>query len=52
MRGIPVQATADKGRKFLAHQVQQMAAIVKAIKEDKVSEELYREYNDRVYRGK
>ena len=50
MRGEPGPSTAEKGRKFLAHQVEQMASIVKAIKEDKVAGQLYREYNERTYR--
>jgi len=50
MRGIPGPATADKGRKFLRHQIEQMALIVKAIKDDTASAELYREYNERVYK--
>jgi len=49
MRGIPGPATSEKGRAFLEHQVKQMAAIVKAIKEDKVAPALYREYNSRIY---
>jgi creatinine amidohydrolase len=49
-RGTPGAATAEKGRAFLQHQVQQLAAIVKAIKEDKVAGELYREFNRRIYK--
>ncbi len=49
MRGDPCPATAEKGDKFLEHQVQRMAAIVKAIKEDQVAGQLYREYNERIY---
>jgi creatinine amidohydrolase len=50
MRGVPGPATAEKGSNFLAHQVQRMAAIVKAIKDDDVAAQLYREYNERIYR--
>jgi creatinine amidohydrolase len=49
MRGNPGPATAEKGCKFLAHQVQRMATIVKAIKDDHVAEQLYKEFSERIY---
>ncbi len=49
-RGKPGPATAEKGRIFWQHQIESLAAIVRAIKEDTVAERLYREYNRRIYR--
>jgi creatinine amidohydrolase len=49
VRGTPGPATAEKGRKFLKHQIERMAQIVRSIKEDHVAEELYHEYNTRIY---
>src|SRR5687768_2955683 len=50
-RGSPGLATAEKGKIFWDHQVQSLSRIVKAIKEDKVAPALYREFNERIYRG-
>lgn len=49
-RGEPGQATAEKGRKFWEHQIERLAAIVKAVKDDPLAGELYREFNERIYR--
>ncbi len=49
-RGAPHHATAEKGRLFWEHQVRQLAALVKAIKDDRVAQELYQEFNQRIYR--
>ncbi|MCZ7573749.1 MAG: creatininase family protein [Ardenticatenaceae bacterium] len=48
-RGTPGPSTAEKGRMFWEHQVERLVAIVKAIKEDTRAEELYREFNNRIY---
>lgn len=50
-RGAPGHATAEKGRIFWEHQIQSLAAIVKAIKEDEVAAALYQEFNRRIYQG-
>ena len=49
-RGAPNHATAEKGRLFCEHQMRQLATLIKAIKEDQVAGELYREFNQRIYR--
>jgi creatinine amidohydrolase len=48
-RGAPGQATAEKGRIFWEHQVESLAAIVRAIKQDTRASELYQEFNGRIY---
>lgn len=49
-RSAPAQATAEKGRRFWGHQVGQLAALVRAIKQDQLAGQLYREFNQRIYR--
>ncbi len=49
-RGTPGPATPEKGRIFWEHQIKQLAAIVKAIKDDDQAETLYRDFNERIYR--
>jgi creatinine amidohydrolase len=50
-RGTPGLATAEKGRQFWEHQIRQLARIVRAIKDDTAAPALYREFNERIYRG-
>jgi creatinine amidohydrolase len=47
-RGTPGPATAEKGRRFWAHQIDRLVDIVRAIKADDVAPRLYREFNDRL----
>ena len=49
-RGTPGYSTAEKGKVFWGQQVEALAALVKAIKEDKVAMDLYEEFNGRIYR--
>ena len=49
-RGAPSHATAEKSRLFWEHQMRQLATVIEAIKEDQVAGELYREFNQRIYR--
>jgi creatinine amidohydrolase len=49
-RGRPGPATAEKGARFWEHQIERLAPIVRAIKEDEVAPALYREFNERLRR--
>ena len=49
-RGTPGLATADKGRAFWEQQVSALADLVRAIKRDETAQQLYDEFNRRIYR--
>ena len=48
-RGDPTVASAEKGERFWRQQVESMAAIIRAIKEDEKAPALYREFNSRCW---
>ena len=49
-RGTPGYASADKGKAFWEQQVEALASLVKAVKQDDTARELYDAFNRRIYR--
>ena len=50
IRGTPGHSTAEKGRRFLEDQINTLAEMVTAVKQDSRAREIYDDYNRRIYR--